>query len=183
MRLFVGVPIAEEIKAEIIKFQNELVRLGADVKLVEPQNLHFTLKFLGDANRDTIERVILDLKKIELKKFAAEIQGVGIFPSERTPRVVWVGIKENKRFVSLAEDMQEKLKDVRKEDHDHIVLHLTVARVKPAKNLARLLSLIKLFQGKYFGELEINRFVLYQSILTAHGPSYTVVEEFKATDL
>ena len=72
MRVFVGIPVAEEVKEQILKFQKELLKSGADVKLVEPQNLHFTLKFLGEASYTNVEKIKSQLKEINPKKMIKE---------------------------------------------------------------------------------------------------------------
>lgn len=180
MRVFVGVPITEELKKKILPFQKEILSSGADVKLVSPEQLHFTLKFLGEIK--DVNNVVLKLRELRKKKFSVEVKDVGVFPSEKVVHVVWAG-SESEEFVSLVKAVQDALNDVRKEDYRDVVPHLTVARVRSSKNIRKLLDVIKSFKGKSFGTLVVDRFVLYESVLTAQGPVYKVVEEFRATDL
>ena len=183
MRLFVGIPIAEKVKKNIMAFQKELFESGADLKLVSTQNLHFTLKFLGEVSSHDVEKIKSKLEVIKMKKTIVELSGVGVFPNEKLVRVVWVGIKENKKFVSLVKNVQESLKDVKKEDYSQVVVHLTVARVRSSLNFGKLLGAVKQFQGNSFGSFVVDRFVLYESVLTGKESVYYVIKEFRTTDL
>ncbi len=98
MRCFVAVDIDENLKDKIINIQKELATLG-NMKLVEKQNLHFTLKFLGEINERTIKEVMNKLESIakQTQSFTINIQGMGAFPSLDYIRVVWIGADESRR--------------------------------------------------------------------------------------
>src|SRR3989344_8390118 len=117
MRLFVGVPIPEELRKRCALLQKELPR---QLRFVSVEQLHFTLKFLGE-QRD-VQSIVTVLDKVALRHqaFTVELHGVGAFPSPQQPRVVWIGAKSS-ALVALAEDVQKKLAESRKEEHQNIV--------------------------------------------------------------
>lgn len=177
MRLFVGVPIPQTIKQEVIKLQKEL---NGGLNLVEPENLHFTLKFLGEVkeNKEIEEKLEFVAKKH--KPFNVEVKRVGAFPNTKSIRVVWVGINENKEFVDLVKDVQKELDYIRKEDYNEIKIHLTVARVRSSGQ--GLLKVIEKHKDKDFGSFTVNGFNLYKSVLGMCGSTYGVVREFGLND-
>ncbi len=175
MRLFVGVPLPESFRTTLEALQKKLSSSGADLTLVHSRNFHFTLKFLGDVADPA--GIISRLEKVKSSPFPVTLSGIGVFPSQKFVRVVWVGTG-SEAFVSLARDVQEKLQDVRKEEYKDVVVHLTLARVRSQRNREELLSIVSQLKSKNFGSFVVDRFVLYESLLQRGGPAYRVVKEF-----
>ena len=165
MRLFVGVPIPEDIKQNIAGCQK---KLSGDISLVSLENLHFTLKFLGEVPETKVNSISERLSIIakQHNQFTVSIKGVGSFP-----RVIWVEVESNE-FISLVKDIQGSLMDIRKEDYDTIKLHLTIARIRSGR------VSVKNFANEDLGSFVVDRFVLYQSVLKSGGPIYGTVREF-----
>src|SRR5512137_2099535 len=91
--------IAIDITAtpQILTFENEIAKTGADVKLVEPENIHITVKFLGDTDEkyiDTIEQSIKESVRT-IKPFPITLKGTGVFPNQNYVKVIWIGINDN----------------------------------------------------------------------------------------
>ena len=168
MRLFVGVPIPEELRKRCALLQKELPR---QLRFVSVEQLHFTLKFLGE-QRD-VQSIVTVLDKVALRHqaFTVELHGVGAFPSLHKPHVVWIGAKSS-ALVALAEDVQKKLADSRKEEHQNIVSHVTLARATGTVKLD-----IDKWKDASFGEFLVSSFVLYESVLTSQGSVYRIVKE------
>ena len=143
-------------------------KLFGDITLVPFENLHFTLKFLGEVPESKLNLVINRLSAVvrEHQTFTVSVHGVGSFP-----RVIWAGA-ESKEFISLVKDVQESLIDIRKEDYDTIKLHLTIARICSGR------VSVKNFANEDFGSFVVDRFVLYKSVLKSGGPVYGAVREF-----
>jgi RNA 2',3'-cyclic 3'-phosphodiesterase len=93
MRLFVALDIPGPIREGISSYVNDLRRIAPDVKWVRPESYHITLKFIGEWKRD-VREVIEALKKVEAGPVDVAIRGNGFFPTERSPRVFWVGIED-----------------------------------------------------------------------------------------
>jgi 2'-5' RNA ligase len=165
MRLFVGVPIPEDIKQNIAGCQK---KLSGDISLVSLENLHFTLKFLGEVPETKVNSISERLSIIvkQHNQFTVSIKRVGSFS-----RVIWAGAESNE-LLSLAEDVQETLADIKKENYDTIKLHLTIARIRSGS------VSVKNFANEDFGSFVVDRFVLFRSVLTSAGSQYTVLKEF-----
>ncbi|MEM2463358.1 MAG: RNA 2',3'-cyclic phosphodiesterase, partial [Candidatus Bathyarchaeia archaeon] len=95
IRSFIAFDIEDSgVLENITKMQKILAGTGADLKLVEPQNIHITLRFLGNITPAMVDKIYEGMRKVQFTPFTVKIQGLGSFPSQRNPRVVWAGIRE-----------------------------------------------------------------------------------------
>lgn len=166
-----GSGIIEKVKA----FQEALARTGNPMKLVEPENLHFTLKFLGEVPLSRIESVKKALSSISFKPFKLEVRGVGYFPGGGRVNVIWVGVGRGyEELRNVYEEVETKLSSVGfARDPRGFTAHLTVSRVKSVYDRARLLKLIDEWRDHVFGEYHVDKVRLKRSILTPRGPIYS----------
>ena len=178
-RLFVGIPVPEKVGEKIKPVQDELVQIGADLTLVSLNNLHFTLKFLGNSDESKTVQIVDKLDEIagKTREFLFSVRGAGVFPSAEHISVVWVGA-ESTELVSLMKDVNQSLDYIRKSEHEEGIPHLTIARVKSGKNKAQLQEVVEKFSDQVFGEVLVDKIILFESVLTPQGPVYTVVREF-----
>lgn len=176
-RLFIGIPVSEDIKEKIRPLISKLKETKADLKFVSLENLHFTLKFLGDVDESRIEEIKEKLSSIDVEKFKILIKKVGVFPALERIKVIWVGA-ESQKMVSLMKKVDHQLNSIKKNDYPEEIPHLTIARVKSGRNKEKLQTLLKEVENNEFGEMLIDKFVLYESQLTPKGPVYSVVREF-----
>ncbi|HLC88788.1 MAG TPA: RNA 2',3'-cyclic phosphodiesterase [Candidatus Nanoarchaeia archaeon] len=178
-RLFVGIPISEKVKLNLGRFIEQLTATGADLNLVSIENLHFTVKFLGDVAEDKIAEINEKLKAaIKNKpKFKAQLREVGVFPSWQMINVIWIGT-DSRELISIIHEASQALDYIRPEESSTAVAHLTVARVKSRKNKEQLQEVLQKFKLENFGEMVIDKIVLYESKLTATEPIYTEIERF-----
>jgi len=176
MRIFIGIPISDEIREGIAKISENFDIDG--IKLVNPQNLHWTVKFFGDINKETVNEIKEMMDRIELNSFDIDIGGIGVFPSLSYIRTIWVGVLgEEKIFMNFLIELNEKFKKYGKENRHRIKPHLTIGRVKFIKDKEKLIKLVKMFERKYIGKMKINKISLFESILTKNGPKYTTLKE------
>ncbi len=177
-RLFIGVPISSEIKEKVKPFYEELELLHANVKLVGENNLHFTLKFLGDVAEEKIFSVCNILKIcLEGKKpFSVTVKGIAVFPCEEQINTIWVSSADSS-LRSLMKIINEELDFIRKEKHEDTP-HITIARVKSGKNKEIIKKLIEKYKDTEFGTMLVNKVILYESELRREGPVYKVVKIF-----
>jgi 2'-5' RNA ligase len=166
----------------ILKLLNNITKSNADIKLVEPQNIHITLKFLGDVqenNIDKIEQIIRDsVKKIE--PFKIKLKGTGVFPNKNYIRIVWIGIMDTEILSTIATNIDENLSQLGfKKEKRGFSAHLTIGRVKSAKNKTHLLKAIDNYSNFEFASLEVSSIKLKKSDLTPKGPIYTTLKEVK----
>ncbi|MEM2921246.1 MAG: RNA 2',3'-cyclic phosphodiesterase, partial [Candidatus Bathyarchaeia archaeon] len=95
LRLFISIDVPDgEVKEKITEFQRTLIQTGADLKLVEPENIHITLRFLGDTEISVAEKLKSELETIRFSPFKVVLREVGTFPDLNRINVVWIGISE-----------------------------------------------------------------------------------------
>jgi len=173
MRLFLAINIPSGIRKDLRNIAVGLNRFGK-FKLVEADNIHITLKFLGEFQP---EEIIKPLEGINFKKFDTSLKGVGAFPNLDNTRVIWVGCDNGWRdIVSLHNMIEERLDGINPEKNFHP--HATLARVSFTKDKKGLRDFIGKNKGKEFGEYQVNSFELMSSELTRNGPKYEVVKSF-----
>lgn len=179
MRLFIAVDIPEEVKKELLKIQEEIKRLGK-LNLIPKENIHITLKFLGEAKNS--EEITNILETLEFEKFLLISNKIGFFPNENYISVMWLGFKEDEKLIELQKQIDEALSSHFKKGKD-FVTHATIARVKHIlfENKEKLVSL-KNRELKSF-KFEISSFKLMKSTPTPQGPVYETIKEFKAKGL
>ena len=114
VRAFLSVDIDDQsLLTNIKQIQQRLDPLAAKMKLVEINNIHFTLRFFGDTKLDKISQIRERLEKIEIEPFEIRVAGVGAFPNKRRPRVIWIGVSERGQQVSnLKLEIDSLLQDI-----------------------------------------------------------------------
>ncbi len=179
-RGFIAVDIC--VFPRLVEFGKEIKKTGANVKLVEPENIHITLKFLGDAEEeqiDEIERIMKDAVK-EINSFHIQLKGAGVFPNQNYIKVIWIGIEHGEEIATIAHKIDEQFSRLGfKKEKRGFSPHLTVARVKSAKNKEKLLQIIEKYKDVELGDIEINSIKIKKSDLTQKGPIYTTLREIK----
>jgi len=179
MRCFIAIAVPEELKEKILEVQNKLKQAGANLKLVERENLHFTVKFLGEIEENQIKEVKEFLASLEEKSFEISIKGLGVFPTEDYIKVVWLGVEKNQDvFLNLIKKINKNLDKIRKEKKE-LNTHLTIARVRSAKNKNELKAAVQDLKETEIGEMQVNSLKLISSELTPEGPKYTELAEFE----
>lgn len=183
MRTFIAIEIEEPLRKEFSFLQNELRKSQADVKWVEPKNMHLTLKFLGETKEEKVEKIKEVLKKLtqELRPFEITFCNLGAFPNLSSPRVIWIGIDKGKEeLTKLARGIEEHLEELGfpKEKRPYSG-HLTLGRIRSMRNKENLKKIIEEKMGfQAENELYVNRIVFFRSELKPSGPIYTKLAEF-----
>lgn len=175
VRLFIALPIPEEVKQSLTEPQKQLSVRG--IKPVEPENLHITLKFLGEAPEERIEEITSALDGVDEEEFDMRARGMGAFPNIRNPRVVWAGINEGEEeSTRLARQVEESMSTLGFErERRSFTPHITLARVKSRTPESRraVQNTVEEYDEHEFGEWRAKRVVLMQSKLTPKGPIYS----------
>ncbi|MEM3555395.1 MAG: RNA 2',3'-cyclic phosphodiesterase [Candidatus Micrarchaeia archaeon] len=175
MRAFIAVEVSDELREKIATLQKNLSIEG--VKLVEKENLHLTLFFLGEIDERMKERVIQAMNKMNFGKFEVSCRGVGAFPSRNYIRVIWVGV-EAPELKKIHSELGKELSQLgfKKEEFSP---HITLARVKFLKDKGALNEFLEENSQSEFGECIVDRIILKKSTLTPEGPIYENVHEVK----
>jgi 2'-5' RNA ligase len=181
IRSFIAFDIGNEsILKRMAEVQNFLTKTGADLNLVEPKNIHITLRFLGNIATSSVEKIFGEMKTVQFAPFDAKIYGVGAFPSSSYPRVVWAGITEGAdQFRSIFTQLEPRLCALGfASDPRGFSPHLTIVRVKSGRNKAELARLIGENANYEFGTVRAECLRLKRSDLTPRGPIYSTLKEF-----
>ena len=186
MRCFIAIDINEAVRKGIGALQRELmgkVRLGkGDVKWVEPENIHLTLKFLGEIEDNQLATVCEISKQVAAlhKNFTLDIETVGSFGG-KSAKVVWVGAgKGADELIAMQKDLDDRLEEAGypKEEREFSA-HLTLCRVRNPKAGFKLADVCKTFADYKLGSISVDAVRVYQSQLTPAGPIYTVLGNYK----
>jgi 2'-5' RNA ligase len=183
MRTFIAIEVNNLPK--VIQILEDIRRTGADVKLVEPYNLHITLVFIGEVEDNKVKLIKEALKELNFSSFKIKLNGVGAFPSINRPKVIWIGISEG--FQQLKEMRSHlvkslKARGIKPEDDKEFIAHLTLGRVKGPSNLVNLIKFVNENMNIEVGEVIVDKVKLFKSTLTPKGPIYEVLDEVIASD-
>jgi RNA 2',3'-cyclic 3'-phosphodiesterase len=176
MRLFIALEIPGDVKNILAAVQPDLRQAHAEVGWTKVENLHLTLKFLGEveaAHTNTIMQACVETASQHCG-FRLALNGLGFFPNVRHPRVIWAGLKDDSsELQALHKSLEEKfytLGFTRKEKPFNP--HLTLGRIKTAKNVRQLVSRTEAYQLPVLS-FTIAELVLMQSQLQPGGSIYT----------
>ena len=175
-RCFISVNLPDGATAAIDSVITELRKTGADVKWVNAENIHLTLKFLGNTDEQLIPRIsdALCKKLSHYKTFYITIADVGCFPSEKRPRVVWVGIEESVPLADIQKDIDEVMTGFGFSPEARFFSpHLTIGRVRSPKKGIELIKRLAEFKGKAFGRVEVDAVYIMKSELKPAGAEYS----------
>ena len=180
IRVFIAVPVPEEIKNNIANSQ-EILKQKFDndkIKWVKANLMHITIKFLGDIET----AMIPDMKKMVQKSiadansFKLSVKKIGVFPGIRKPRIIWAGIEQDVgKLVDIHEKINENINVLGfKKESKGLTPHITLARVKHKPINSKILKqVIEESQRLFLGEFQVNNIILYKSELYPTGPLYT----------
>jgi len=181
IRSFIAFDVdSESVLKRMTDVQNLLAKTGADLKLVEPKNIHITLRFLGNITPNMVEKIFEEMKRVQFIPFNIEIRGVGAFPHLRYPRVVWMGITEGaEQLRNIFNQLEPRLRSLGfAPDSKGFGPHLTIARIRSGRNKAELVKFVTENASCEFGIVKAKCLKLKKSDLTPKGPVYSTLKEF-----
>ena len=178
MRLFMALDLEEPAKSAMTEAMEELQAKHRGQKFTKPENLHYTLKFLGEAPSAQINGIIkaTELSLKNFKPFKLHAKGLGYFGSRRYAKVVWAGAHEGREeLVKIASELERNLSGIRKEEREPS-LHLTICR--PKGETIKLIEDIEKEKSRDFGWMEVKAIKLKKSMLDPKGAVYEDVKAF-----
>jgi len=181
IRSFIAFDIeSPPVLERITEMQKKLAGTGADLKFVEPKNIHITVRFLGNITPNMVDRIFEGMQKVQFVPFDVNIQGVGAFPDIRYPRVVWAGIREGaNQLRGIFSQLEPYLRSLGfAPDPKGFSPHLTIARVKSGRNKAALVKFLVENANYEFGTVRAECLRLKRSDLTPKGPIYSTLREY-----
>jgi len=183
IRSFLAIEIPRIILKKIEEVQEDLKLSQADVRWVNPEKIHLTLKFFGNIDESKIESIVKSIERPirTTSPFSLKVRGVGAFPHLKNPRVIWVGLVDEKEvsayFQKQLEEELEKIGFEREERAFHP--HLTLGRMKSSKGRSELAGRMERHKEEEFGDFQVERIILFKSDLRPSGPIYTPLREVK----
>ncbi len=180
IRSFIAFDIDDiTVLENLSKVQNMLRSTGADLKLVKPENIHITLRFLGDITAAMVDQIYDEMKQVYFEPFQIKIKGVGAFPNLRRISIIWAGIHQgNNELRAIFNQLESRLQTLGfKQDCKGFNPHLTIARVRTGKNKELLVKELNGLADYEFGMVTAKCLRLKKSILTPQGPIYSVLRE------
>lgn len=174
VRLFVAIDLRKEIRQAIRDLIAQLQPLAKNARWVRPEGMHVTLKFIGYAAEDQLDPIRAALAPIRSPHpVDLSFRGVGFFPNEKRPRVIWCGIKASPNLAPLAKDIENALEPlgIAPESRD-FVPHLTLARFNAPAKMPELARAAAGMQNQEFGAARETEFHVFESILRASGAEY-----------
>lgn len=178
MRVFSGIRLTSSITEHLKELLSALQEYKDRVKIVHSENLHITLKFLGNITSDRYLQFskILRSSISEFSPFTVEIKGIGFFPDIERARVIWAGTREGgslEKLYRAAENAAQKI-SIPPEKFFHG--HITVGRIKTTLKPDVLNTLVKKFQDRTWGEMLVDSITIFESVLHPDGPAYKKLE-------
>ncbi len=175
LRCFISIELPPEVKENISEAETRLKGFGADVKWINPDSLHITLKFLGR----TPEELLPDIKNALASAinghegFGLLLKSMGAFPSMKRPRVIWVGIEDSERFIGLQRAIETSMSGLGFGPEERAFKpHLTIGRVRSLKGIDSLMKELLLLKDSDFGAVHADEVSLMKSELHPTGAKY-----------
>ncbi|MBI2519739.1 MAG: RNA 2',3'-cyclic phosphodiesterase [Bdellovibrio sp.] len=168
MRLFVAIDIPEQLKLELSLLRIHLKH----ARWTPPENMHITLKFLGEVRNYEYQEIVKRLEEIEHEPFSLVPKSVGYFAHRKTAKVLWAGLGPSADLESLALKIRKALTDFGEDPGQSFHPHITLARLDnvPVEQIVPFLQSYSLFSAASF---PVESFSLYSSITTPRGSCYT----------
>ncbi|MFW5846942.1 MAG: RNA 2',3'-cyclic phosphodiesterase [Nanoarchaeota archaeon] len=181
MRCFIAIELPEHVKSKVF---HEIEKLqtaeGISGKFTDKNNLHLTLKFLGELTEPEIEEIKTKLQEVSEKfsgSFDLLTQNYGFFPSKEHIKVVWLGVKDNEnKLLELEKEISKNLLKY-PGDFKEFKPHLTLGRIKDIRDKEKFFEKINNLK-KIKESFQVNKIVLMKSELTSKGSLYRKIQEF-----
>lgn len=179
MRVFIAIPLPVDLKSKLIALQQEFRPLPLEAAWVRDAGFHLTLKFLGDVDSTQITPIISCMAATVqyCQPFSLSLAGIGVFPHESSPRVLWVSVQDvagDLRHMQQALDAQLMQVGFPSENRP-FAPHLTLARLKRILRRSDFLTTLKRHRETVLGQLDVDHIELIESQLHASGARYSIV--------
>lgn len=180
MRSFIAIDLPDHVKSEIFKKVKNLY--GKKLfygNITDKNNLHLTLRFLGEVSSDKTEEAIKKIREMKLKKFSCSTGKIGFFDDENHIRIIWIELVSDE-FKKIDSEISKTLTDF-PSDYKEFSPHVTMVRVKSVTNRKDLIEALQKISLRRI-DFDVNEICLMKSELRKEGPKYKVVEKIGLAD-
>ena len=178
-RAFIAIEFPDEVVKEIARVQELVSKIKFTGKLTELENLHLTLKFLGEIDEKKLEDAKEKLKLIKFDSMNLKLGKVGTFSIRGNPHIVWIKL-EGKALYELQKKIDKSLKEIGFKMEERFMGHLTIARVKYVKDKKGFLKHLESIKVKPLS-FDVSEFKLKKSELKPIGPVYSDVDIYSSS--
>jgi 2'-5' RNA ligase len=183
IRSFLAIELPKPILRKIEEVQGDLRLTRADVRWVSPEKIHLTLKFFGNIEESRIDPIFKSIEESvqNALPFSLKVRGVGAFPQMKNPRVIWMGlVNGSEALISLQKQIEDQLEKIGFQPEGRpFHPHLTLGRMKSSRGKNELVGRMEKHKEEEFGDLPVERVVLFKSDLRPSGPIYTPLGDMK----
>ncbi len=174
-RLFVAIDLPDAVKTQLAQLQANV----AGAKWVNREQMHLTLRFIGETSLEQIKELETGLAAIQAAPFSFQLSGVGHFPPRGKARVLWVGLPHVEALQHLQAQIEQVVTHCGFEPADHpFSPHITLARFRSPPAIVEMEAYVRHHNAFKSDVIQVNQFVLYSSTLTANGSIYTRLAYF-----
>jgi len=173
MRLFIAVPLNDEIKEHLRALQAKI----AYAKVTLVRDFHLTLKFLGEVAESRLDDIKLALGHVNIRPFVLSLSDIGFFPSQKKARVIWVGNEPKENITELQKKIDDSMLSIGFKREKRFHPHITLARVKYIADRERFCESTGEIKAEKI-TCPVSSFDLIKSTLTPSGPEYKVIKTF-----
>jgi len=183
IRSFLAIELPKTILKKIEEVQGDLKSTHADVRWVNPEKIHLTIKFFGNIEESRIDPIFKAIEEPiqNTQPFSLRVRGVGAFPQMKNPRVIWMGLMDGKEIFTLFQkQIETQLEKIGFQPEDRpFHPHLTLGRMKSSRGKEELVERMEKYREGEFGTFQVERLVLFKSDLRPTGPIHTPLKEMK----
>ena len=181
IRAFLAIDLDDDLKPKINKIIKEFKKIDTRIKYVELTNLHLTLKFFGDIDTNGLNLLEEKIASVvsEEDPFNIKIKSCGAFPNNNHIKVIWVGIEDDTILKDLHDKLDVEFNKLGFDLDKKFSTHLTIGRMKSAKNKSQVKSTIEELGDVEIGEMRVDKISLKKSTLTPSGPIYEDIKVFE----
>jgi 2'-5' RNA ligase len=182
IRAFIAISLPPQARDLALQVQERFRECGASLSWVQTQNVHLTIKFLGNIPEEKIGPIGMAIEKAigETRPFAVEINEMGVFPNIQFPRVIWMGVDEpTHTLINLENRISEEMEIIGfPREEKKFTPHITLGRVKSHKGKNKLIEIIHSQRMLYCDKILVADVKLYKSELKPSGAVHSVLASF-----
>lgn len=177
LRTFIAFQLPEPAVSHLRKVQQGFQSHGFRARWVRPENIHLTLKFLGDTDPADLDRISGAMTDVagHAAPFSLTAKGVGVFPGIKRPRVIWAGLTgQTDQVFKIQKELEQNLEKIGfPPEKRSFKAHLTIARIKGSIDSKQLFDLMETYAKWTSEPFSVDRIILYKSELKPTGAVYT----------